>query len=569
MRHTNLPKSATALFAVFALASSSTAQGQIERVSVSSSGALADSTSVGGAISSDGRFVVFQSHATNLVAGDTNGRPDVFLRDRLFQTTACISRAPNGDFGNADSSAPVMSNDGRYIAYLSRASNLDPADNENNPLNSNFTDVFLYDRSAQTTTLISRAVSGAQVAGAFDEVSISDDGSLIVFRGFVDLASGLGAPAQLWGYHTQTGALERIDDPALSLALVRYASVSGDGRYVAFRAMDLPASNVRQVYVRDRVSGTTTLASILLNGAPGNSDCERPAISDDGRFVAFDTFATNDFTAAPGGGLYSRVYLRDLVAGVTRLVSANATGQSNSTHCNTAVISPDGRRVAFYSNQFGFVPADPSPAADALVRDLATGALLSAATTSTGQYANGWSFVNDFRADGAAVLLTSNAANLSSGDTNNVQDVFVKELTPLIPISYCTAQSNSLGCTAQLSASGLASATLPSAFTLAAQNLTNQRPATLFYGFAPNALPFFGGTLCVASPLFRTPAQSTGGSASGTDCSGAFSFDFNALIQSGAAPLLTPGTVVYAQASYSQPSGGRVQSAALAFTILP
>ncbi|MBL8802809.1 MAG: PD40 domain-containing protein [Planctomycetes bacterium] len=569
MQHTHLPRSATALLAVVALASASAAQGQVDHVSVSSSGALANGASVGGAISADGRFVVFESLATNLVAGDTNARRDVFLRDRLFQTTECISRAPNGDFGTGDSSVPVMSNDGRYIAYVSTASNLDPADTENNSIDPAFADVFLYDRSTQSTTLISKAVSGAQLAGSFDSVSISGDGSLVVFRGLANLATGLNSSFQLWGYHTQSGALERIDDPALNLDFVRYPSVSGDGRFVAFRGAALLSNSVRQVYVRDRLTGATTLASILLNGAPANSECRAPSISDDGRFVAFETFATNDFPTPPGQPVYSRVYVRDLVAGATRLASANAAGVANTNHCNTAVISPDGRRVAFYSNEFAFVPADPSSAGDALVRDLATGALLSVATTSTGEYPDGSSFVNDFRADGAAVLFSSTAVNLTSGDTNNLLDVFVKELTPLIPISYCTAQSNTLGCTAQLSASGLPSATLPSAFTLQSQNLTNQRPATLFYGFAPNSLPFFGGTLCVASPLFRTPAQSTGGSASGTDCSGAFSFDFNALIRSGAAPLLTPGTVVYAQASYSQPSGGRVQSAALAFTILP
>jgi hypothetical protein len=308
---------------------------------------------------------------------------------------------------------------------------------------------------------------------------------------------------------------------------------------------------------------------VFSNGAAGDEDSRLPSISANGRYVAFWTLATNDAPTLPGAALVPRVYVRDLVNGTTRLVSDRVTGSIGQNSSTPPVIAPDGRRVAFHSVGAGLVPGNPLGYADALVRDLPTGALLSVATTSSGVHANGTSRVTDFRADGTVVVFTSDAANLSIGDGNARDDVFVKELTPLIPVSYCASQSNALGCTALLTSTGLASATLPSPFTLVAQNLTNQRPATLFYGFAPSALPFSGGTLCVASPLFRTAVQSTSGSTNGVDCSGVLAFNFNALIQSGAAPLLTPGTVVYAQASYAQGAGVRIQSDALAFTILP
>lgn len=563
MQHTHSLRPATSLIATLALASVCAAQGALERISVSSSGGAPNGDSTRGAISADGRFVVFESFASNLILDDTNSQTDIFVRDRLLQSTECVSRTPAGTVGASASYAPRMSDDARYVVFLSDASNLVAGDTNGS------TDLFLRDRTTQTTKRISLFASGAQLAGGvISHPAISGDGRLVVFVCEANLATGAPSGGGVWGYDTQSGALELISSPQQALFFPGLASVSSNGRHVAYSARPVvPGPGADQIFVRDRVAGTTTLASVFSNGAAGNNDSRLPSISADGRHIAFWSLATND--APAGSPVIPRVYVRDLVSGTTRLVSdsvAVSVGQNSST---PPVIAPDGRRVAFHSVGAGLVPGNPLGFADALVRDLPTDALLSVATTSSGAHANGTSRATDFRADGTLVVFTSDAANLSVGDGNGKQDVFVKELTPLIPTSYCSAQANPLGCTAQLTSTGLASASLPSPFTLLAQNLTNQRPATLFYGFAPNAVPFSGGTLCVASPLFRTPLQSTGGSAVGVDCSGLLTFNFNALIQSGAAPLLTPGTVVYAQASYAQGAGGRIQSDALAFTILP
>lgn len=113
--------------------------------------------------------------------------------------------------------------------------------------------------------------------------------------------------------------------------------------------------------------------------------------------------------------------------------------------------------------------------------------------------------------------------------------------------TYCTSKINSLGCTPAIAAAGAPSVSNPASFDISADMVLNNKAGILFYGFGPNALPFQGGFLCVQPPTKRTPVQSSGGNPPPNDCSGTFSLDFNALIQSGTDPSLTAGTQVFSQ----------------------
>jgi hypothetical protein len=115
------------------------------------------------------------------------------------------------------------------------------------------------------------------------------------------------------------------------------------------------------------------------------------------------------------------------------------------------------------------------------------------------------------------------------------------------PLVYCTSQTNSLGCAPSIGSSGIASATSASPCFVTCSNQINQRAGFLFYGYAPRSHPYQGGFLCVQSPTRRTTPQNSGGSSSGLDCAGTFSYELNALIQSGVDPALAPGTFVYGQ----------------------
>jgi Tol biopolymer transport system component len=227
------------------------------RVSLPDMGSEADGESRFAAISADGRYVAFQSHAGNMVRGDEKGRTDVFVRDRLAGRTYLVSATPRGEVGNQDSDGrPAISADGRYVAFLSWASNLVPGDTNRN------SDIFVHDRQSGQTARVSVSSSGQE-------------------------------------------GNARSYNPA----------ISADGRYVAFvsHADNLVARDTNgqdDVFVHDRETGQTTRVSLAWNGAQANSWSDHPSISADGRYVAFHSRASN-LVAADTNGAYMDVFVYD------------------------------------------------------------------------------------------------------------------------------------------------------------------------------------------------------------------------------------------------------------------
>jgi hypothetical protein len=155
-----------------------------------------------------------------------------------------------------------------------------------------------------------------------------------------------------------------------------------------------------------------------------------------------------------------------------------------------------------------------------------------------------------YEANGNSILFagapTSNAQILVATGTQGLYAVY--DGRPAAPAAFCTAKLNSLGCTPAIGASGYASVSNPNPFNVTASNVLNQKQGLMFYGYAAAAAPFQGGTLCVQPPTQRTPVQGAGGASSPTnDCSGSYSIDFNAWIQSGVDPLCVAGQPIFAQ----------------------
>jgi Tol biopolymer transport system component len=208
-------------------------------VSATPSGTSGNSYSWGPVISAEGRFVAFTSYATDLVANQTNGDTQVFERDLTTGTTTLVSVTPAGNGGNGYSSDPAMSANGRFVSFTSSSSDLVANDNNGND------DVFVRDLKSDTTTLVSATPNGA---------------------------SGNG-----YSY----GAV-----------------ISANGRYVAFTsyATDLVANTTNgdsQVFERDLKTGTTTLVSVTPAGNGGNGYSNGPVMSADGLFVAFTSYASD------------------------------------------------------------------------------------------------------------------------------------------------------------------------------------------------------------------------------------------------------------------------------------
>ena len=273
----------------------------LERVSVSSAGreGTAPSGACNQSISGDGRFVVFDSSASNLVPGDTNAQSDVFVRDRQTGVTERVSVSSTGSQAFGASGCATISANGRFVAFSSEVA-LVPSDTNNSR------DIYVRDRQTGTTERVSVSSTGQQVQGSGAESSISADGRFVAFdstaSGLVPGPRGAGAVSDVYVRDRLAGTTEQVSvsssgEPAGGTTAVRSTSpaTSGDGRFVAFNsnAMNLVAGLngvVDQVFVRDRLAGTTELISVSSAGVPGNRDSRFPSMSADGRFVAFLSF---------------------------------------------------------------------------------------------------------------------------------------------------------------------------------------------------------------------------------------------------------------------------------------
>ena len=401
------------------------APGDTTRVSVDSSGAQANASSWGATLSSNGRYVAFASGASNLVSEDTNEAVDIFVHDRQTGTTTRVSVDSDGLQADAWSGdIPAISDDGRYVAFYSEASNLVSEDTNG------IGDVFVHDRQTGVTTRASVSSSGAEVNGVIDEYSIdiSGGGRYIVFSSDASsLVSGdTNGVGDIFVHDHQTGQTTQVSvasDGTGANAASRDPSISSDGRYVAFSsdATNLISGDTNgktDVFVHDRQTGTTTRVSVNSIGIQANEGGTSPDISGDGRYVVFHSKSYNLTTEDETYD--SQVYLHDRQTGQTTLASRFSDGELMVTgEIDTPTISKDGRYVAFslYDKSLNF---------DGLmsiwVRDLQTGTSVEVA------YGNESSFNPSLGGDGSLVAFHSPASNLVSGDTNGATDVFVSEV---------------------------------------------------------------------------------------------------------------------------------------------
>ena len=286
-----------------------TTTGTITRMSVSSSGTQANGASYFPHISADGRYVAFQSDATNLVKTDRNGVRDIFLRDRTLNTTIMVSVSSSGRQGDQQSGLgnssndTAISSDGRYVAYVSYATTLVTGDTNVKR------DIFLYDRTTAVTTRVSIGTGGTQSNGNSDAVAMS-----------------------------------------------------GDGRYVAFQSQATNFSGggtngFNNIYVRDTTAATTTRVSKRTSGAQTTSESNCPAFSSDGHYVGFTT-ADPLFASDTNG--FNDVYVSDATGGSLSRVSIGNAGEQGNSSSNCPILSQDGRYVAFISAATNFAPGTPN-----------------------------------------------------------------------------------------------------------------------------------------------------------------------------------------------------------------
>jgi MYXO-CTERM domain-containing protein len=343
--------------------------------------------------------------------------------------TVRVSVAANGAEGNGGSSDPVISADGRYVAFSSYASNLVPNDTNNSP------DIFVKDlqtgaiERVNVATDGSQAQSGPAIYGSFFP-SISPDGRFVAFQSDAPnlVANDTDGKENAFVHDRQTGTTEVVSlatDGTLHQG--RFPSISADGRYVAFQSEDAfitGAGAVRgNIYVRDRQTSTTVLASVTYDGSNPQSwywGSVRPQISGDGRYVVFAS-DSNNITNNDPWGYSTDIFVRDLQNNTTEMVSVDSSEQSYQTSSWSGRISADGRYALFHSDYGYFVPDDTNGRYDVFLRDRQLGTTERVTLNSLGEQADYGGWIGALSANGRYVTFYSSATNLAPNGTNSKQ----------------------------------------------------------------------------------------------------------------------------------------------------
>ncbi len=330
-------------------------------------------------VSADGRFVCFESRATNLVPQDTNGKWDVFVKDMLEGTTVRASVSSEGVEGNDFSHMTVISDDGTAVGFMSAATNLVPNDTNDG------WDFFVHDLITKQTTRINVNSQGEQ-----DNQGADCDGCR-VYKG---------------------------------------PSLSKDGRYVAFHSggtnlVDDDTNGFFDIFRHDRVTGETIRVSLNTQGEQANSECWLRDMSPDGRFIVFHSAATN---LVPDDNNDNRdIFLHDVETGVTERISISSEGNEADNINDSPRVSDNGRFVTFASRASNLVDDDTNDDWDVFVRDRQVERTWRVSVNSLGEQGDSFARHPSISGNGRWITFHSVSTNLVDDDTNGERDIFLHD----------------------------------------------------------------------------------------------------------------------------------------------
>jgi len=397
------------------------------------------------AVDDTGRFVLFHSEQGFIVPGDTNGFSDIFMRDRQAGTLEVLSKPAGGGQANGDSSFADMSGDARWVVFHSSASNLVAGDTNGK------WDVFLLDRNTGDIELISQTADGTLGDGSSFHASVSDDGRYVAFHSLASNLSSIDtdADADIYVKDRQTGALELITKSTTGGAADGRAFVpdlSADGRYVAFESesTNLIAGDTNakwDVFLADRQTGTIERVSLSAELGNGDNNSFLPQISADGRYVAFESFAENLIFGDTNG--VADVYIYDRTFQQTERMSVPYQVGADSTDRSLGVsITDDGQKAVFQSWAGNLVPGDTNQVLDVFMYTLGDTAPIRISELN-GVGGNGPSELPTISGDGSTVVFESLASNLGPADDDGFWDAFAydtasKSLVAASPMGVMT-----------------------------------------------------------------------------------------------------------------------------------
>ncbi|WP_417732209.1 Ig-like domain-containing protein [Rosistilla oblonga] len=408
-------------------------------------------------LSADGRFVVFDTIDSTVVPGDTNGVQDVFVYDRLTNTYDRVSVSSFGIQGNQYSELGAISENGRWVVFHSRASNLVPGDTNNS------TDVFVFDRLMRTTERVSVSDSGEQgngFSGSADfqtNLSISKDGRYVTFT---SLASNLvlddnNGSLDVFLFDRADKTIKRVsvnDSNIEGNDNSENPMLSADGKFIAFQSkadnlVHNDSNSATDVFVYDIANSTIQRVSENMERSEGNSASGSPSISADGQYIAYSSLASNlvadDFNAA------SDIFFVDRISYSVERVSVTSTSKESDGFSSRPSISGDGNYIAFVSRANNLSPGVPDYVDNVFVFDRTDRSVRLIDQTKSGEQSNGASNRPAFSSDGRFVAFRSFANNLIPGDDSHSFEVLIHEQRPqeepasdLFPVSYRPIESD-------------------------------------------------------------------------------------------------------------------------------
>jgi Tol biopolymer transport system component len=402
------------------------------QVDVSSSGAKGNQGAAYFSVSATGRYTAFDSESTNLVAGDGNGADDVFVRDRRTHATKRVSLSSSGAQANDDAFDPAISGGGRYVAFFAAATNLVAHDTNG------VADIFVRDREQRRTIRANVSSAGVQANGFSSSPSISADGRAVVFSSLASslVPHDTNGLEDIFLRNTRTHKTSRVSVSSTgaqangeSTVTDNTTAVSQNGRYVVFQSLasnlvSSDSNGAEDIFIRDRKARTTRRLSVGPANTQANAPSYNAVVSASGRFVIFTSEASN-LILGDGNGT-SDIFVRDRKLHTTRRVSVGTGGTEANSSSSDSGISSNGRWVAFASFATNLVLGDTNLQADIFWRDRKTGVTKLVSVGPAGVQGDDQSFSPALSADGRFAGFDSLATNLVPGDLNGTEDVFLR-----------------------------------------------------------------------------------------------------------------------------------------------
>ena len=388
------------------------------------------------ALSPDGNYVAFQSDSSNLYSTATTNK-QIFLKNLQNGTIKLCSESWYGQ-GNFDSGSPKVSRDGRYVFFPSNATNLIEGGTTG-------LQVFRRDASSMVVDLCSCDASGNQGNAGSAGPSASEDGRYVAFlSAATNLVPGGTTNAQVFRKDMDTGAITLCSGDAAGSqgnGDSSFCCISPDGRYVTFQAAStnlVPGGTTHiQIFRKDMDTGAITLCSSDAAGSQGNGDSSYPSISWDGFYVTYCSVASNLVPGGTAGGIL-QVFRKNLLTGETTLCSINSSGGQGNADTIYSCISYNGRYVTIDSSATNLISGGTT-GRQIFRKDMDTGEITLCSSNAAGNQGNGESYVPSMNSNGRFVTYESLATNLAPGGTTGLQ-VFRKELSVSLPTTWYLAE---------------------------------------------------------------------------------------------------------------------------------